>query len=76
MVAELQLTDPLLKLAIGGILVLGVSRSELDIFESSHPQSPWSLSLRKFAIQLPNAEDGEVFLQNIQFKKVGVVEHF
>ena len=37
MVAELQLTDPLLELAVGGVLELGVSRSESYIFESSRP---------------------------------------
>ena len=35
MVAELQLTDPLLEIAVDGILVLGVSGRESYIFESS-----------------------------------------
>ena len=37
MVAELRLTDPLLELAVGGILEPGVSRSESFFFESSRP---------------------------------------
>ena len=41
MEAESQLTDPVLKLAVGGILVLGNSRRESYIFESSWPHPYW-----------------------------------
>ena len=58
MVAELQLTDPLLELAAGGVLELGVSRSESHIFKSSHTPSllrgaglfPYENSLSFFAM--------------------------
>ena len=41
MVAELELTDPLLELVFGSVLDLGVSRSKSYIFESSLPCPYW-----------------------------------
>ena len=43
MVAELQPSDPPLKLAVGGVQVeLGASRSESCIFQRSCPHPYWS----------------------------------
>ena len=36
----IEVTDPILELAVGGVLVFGVCRSESDISESSRP-SPY-----------------------------------
>ena len=39
MLAELRLTDPLLELAVGGVLELCISRTESLIFDISNPTS-------------------------------------
>ena len=83
MVAELRQTDPLLELAVDGVVVLGVYRSESYIFAPSPSPVPIEVDFsvsrldhpevdQSVVIQLASAEDGEGFfeysVQNVEYR--------
>ena len=76
MVAEFWLIDPLLELDVDSVLLSKLYDSVLETPRTRMLPMLSSEVDQSVTIWLTSAEDGEGFLQNIQFKHVSVVEQF